>query len=86
MRNRQPTPKLLPDVFLDVYFSRLHGKPYYILDEDSTRQRSNNNQLPACLAYAINAVSARYAICPIDSFQALTSKAMPSILVDTMQP
>lgn len=57
----QPTPTLYPEVLLDIYFSRLHGKPLYILDEVSTRQRLQNSQLPTFLAYAIYALSARYA-------------------------
>ncbi|KAF1850035.1 uncharacterized protein K460DRAFT_411816 [Cucurbitaria berberidis CBS 394.84] len=55
------TPTLAPDLLLDTYFARIHGKPYYILDETTTRQRSQANQLPAHLAYALYAVSARYA-------------------------
>ncbi|CAG8978428.1 hypothetical protein HYALB_00013246 [Hymenoscyphus albidus] len=45
---------------LDTYFARCHGKPYYILDEPSTRQRIQRGQLPSHLLCAINAVSARY--------------------------
>ncbi|KAI8933976.1 hypothetical protein NX059_008749 [Plenodomus lindquistii] len=52
---------LSPDLLIDTYFARLHGKPYYILDESNTRQRLQSNQLPGHLAYAIYAVSARYA-------------------------
>lgn len=55
------TPTVAPDVLLDTYFARIHGKPYNILDEATTRQRIQNNQLPTYLAYAIYAVSARYA-------------------------
>jgi hypothetical protein len=54
------SPTLAPDLLLDTYFARIHGKPYYILDESTTRQRLQANQLPAHLAYAIYAVSARY--------------------------
>jgi len=57
----QPTPTLYPEALLDIYFSRLHGKPLSILDEASTRQRLQNNQLPNFLAFAIYALSARYA-------------------------
>jgi len=57
----QPTPTLYPEVLLDIYFSRLHGKPLHILDEASTRQRLQNNQLPNFLAFATYALSARYA-------------------------
>ncbi|EOA92342.1 uncharacterized protein SETTUDRAFT_134587 [Exserohilum turcica Et28A] len=55
------SPALAPDLLVDTYFARIHGKPYYILDEPTTRQRLQANQLPSHLAYAIYAVSARYA-------------------------
>ncbi|ORY09353.1 fungal-specific transcription factor domain-domain-containing protein [Clohesyomyces aquaticus] len=55
------SPSLISDLLLDTYFARIHGKPYYILDETTTRQRMQANQLPGYLAYAIYAVSARYA-------------------------
>ncbi|KAH7085155.1 fungal-specific transcription factor domain-containing protein [Paraphoma chrysanthemicola] len=55
------TPGLSPELLLDTYFARLHGKPYYILDEATTRQRLQANQLPGHLAYAIYAVASRYA-------------------------
>ncbi|KAJ6202010.1 fungal-specific transcription factor domain-containing protein [Bipolaris maydis] len=55
------SPSLSPDLLLDTYFARIHGKPYYVLDESTTRQRLQANQLPGHLAYAIYAVSARYA-------------------------
>jgi hypothetical protein len=54
------SPNLAPDLLIDSYFARIHGKPYYILDESTTRQRLQANQLPGHLAYAIYAVSARY--------------------------
>ncbi|KAF2196346.1 hypothetical protein GQ43DRAFT_262201 [Delitschia confertaspora ATCC 74209] len=54
------SPAMVPDLLLDTYFARIHGKPYHILDEATTRQRMQANQLPAYLAYAIYAVSARY--------------------------
>lgn len=54
------SPVVVPDVLLDIYFSRIHGKPYHILDENATRQRMQMNQLPRPLAYSIYAVSARY--------------------------
>ena len=53
-------PAVQPDVLLDTYFSRCHGKAYYILDETSTRQRMQLNQIPSYLVFAIYAVSARY--------------------------
>lgn len=46
-------------VLLDAYFNRVHGKPYHILDEASTRQQVFNKQLPDHLSFAIFAVSAR---------------------------
>ncbi|EFQ86393.1 hypothetical protein PTT_18362 [Pyrenophora teres f. teres 0-1] len=55
------SPSLAPDLLVDTYFARIHGKPYYILDESTTRQRLQANQIPSHLAYAIYAVSARYA-------------------------
>jgi len=54
------SPSVVPDLLLETYFARLHGKPYHILDETTTKQRMQTNQLPAHLAYAIYAVSARY--------------------------
>ncbi|KAF2635870.1 hypothetical protein P280DRAFT_410729 [Massarina eburnea CBS 473.64] len=54
------TPSIVPDHLLDTYFARIHGKPYFILDETTTRQRLQTNQLPSYLACAIYAVSARY--------------------------
>lgn len=57
------TPTLAPDLLLDTYFARIHGKPYHILDEATTRQRLQANQLPSHLAFAIYAVSARYRTC-----------------------
>ncbi|KAG8631322.1 hypothetical protein KVT40_000462 [Elsinoe batatas] len=51
------TPK---DALLDLYFERLHGKPYYILDEAATRQRFEAGQLPANILDSIHAVAARY--------------------------
>ncbi|KAJ5665680.1 uncharacterized protein N7477_008128 [Penicillium maclennaniae] len=59
----QPSPKqngILSDVLLDAYFARLHGKPFFILDEQSTRQRYQMNQLPAHLSMAIYAMVVRY--------------------------
>lgn len=50
----------LTDALLDTYFARLHGKPYYVLDEPATRQRLRDGQLPHFLVNAIHAVSIRY--------------------------
>jgi hypothetical protein len=54
-----PSTSHYPEVLLDTYFARIHGKPYHILDEASTRQRLLSNQLPNHLALAIYAISAR---------------------------
>lgn len=48
------------DALLDTFFSRLHDKPYYILDESATRKRLRDGQLPQYLVNAIHAVSIRY--------------------------
>lgn len=53
------TPSLVPDVLIDTYFARLHGKPYFLLDEMTIRQRAQHGQLPTHLAYAIYAVASR---------------------------
>jgi hypothetical protein len=50
---------ILSDALLDIYFVRLHGKPFYILDEATTRQRHQLNQLPAFLEMAISAMASR---------------------------
>ncbi|KAB8228465.1 uncharacterized protein BDW43DRAFT_303833 [Aspergillus alliaceus] len=52
----------LPDSMLDVYFARLHGRPYFILDEPVTRQRHQRGQLAVCLAMAIHALTIRYTV------------------------
>ncbi|CZT11947.1 related to nitrate assimilation regulatory protein nirA [Rhynchosporium agropyri] len=57
-------PAIQPDVLLDTYFGRCHGKVYYILDETTTRQRMQLNQIPSYLVLAIYAVSARYTVHP----------------------
>jgi hypothetical protein len=50
---------VLSDALLDIYFVRLHGKPFCILDEATTRQHHQLNQLPAFLAMAISAIASR---------------------------
>lgn len=50
------------NALLDVYFARLHGKPYYILDEAATRQKWQAGLLPMPIASAIHAVTARYVV------------------------
>ncbi|KAH6988730.1 fungal-specific transcription factor domain-containing protein [Ilyonectria destructans] len=70
--NRELSPNAAPaDTHLDTYFTRFHGKPYYILDESSVRQRLQLNQLPKYLSYAISAVAARYTPHP-SGYQAAT--------------
>ncbi|KAL5000647.1 type I 3-dehydroquinase-domain-containing protein [Aspergillus recurvatus] len=56
-----PQPGRVPDAMLDAYFARLHGKPFFILDEASTRQKHANGQLPVALAMAVYALTLRYA-------------------------
>jgi hypothetical protein len=55
-----PSPAVQPDALLDTYFTRCRGKAYHILDETSTRQRIQLNNIPSYLLYAIYAVSARW--------------------------
>lgn len=49
------------ETLIDTYFSRLHGKPYYILDEPATRQRWRDGQLPRYVTNAIHAATIKYA-------------------------
>jgi hypothetical protein len=58
--SRTQAPNFSPELLIDTFFARIHGKPYYILDEATTRQRIQTNQLPGHLVYAVYAVSARY--------------------------
>lgn len=51
----------LTEALIDTYFARLHGKPYYILDEPATRQRWRDNQLPRYVVNAIHAATIKYA-------------------------
>jgi hypothetical protein len=54
------------NTLLDAYFTRIHSKPYYILDEAATRQRWQTGQLPPSVINAVHAVTARcvsYLIC-----------------------
>ncbi|KAK6584242.1 hypothetical protein PZA11_003972 [Diplocarpon coronariae] len=61
----EPSPTAVqPDFLLDTYFSRCHGKAYYVLEESTTRQRMQLNQLPSYLVFAMYAVSARYTAHP----------------------
>jgi len=58
MRRAHPT-TTRNTALLDVYFERLHNKPYYILDEAATRQRWTSGQLPLIVVNAIQAVTTR---------------------------
>lgn len=55
-----PSPVVQVDSLLDTFFTRVHGNPYYIVDETATRQQIQLNQIPSFLLSAIYAVSARY--------------------------
>lgn len=55
----QSSGSMLSEMILDTYFTRLHGKPFFILDESSTRQRYQLDQLPAHLSLAISAMTLR---------------------------
>lgn len=61
LSKQPPQNGILSDTLLDLYFARLHGKPFYILDESDTRQQHQMNQLPAHLSMAISAMTLRYA-------------------------
>ncbi|KAJ5229693.1 hypothetical protein N7489_010401 [Penicillium chrysogenum] len=74
---QQPSPTNngpLSDAILDIYFERLHGKPFYVLDEATTRQHHQLNQLPPCLAMAISAMTVRYTTLPGQVEQSLRTK------------
>lgn len=49
----------LSETVLDLYFARLHGKPFYILDEPSVRKLHQRNELSAHLSLAILAMTLR---------------------------
>ncbi|PHH55559.1 hypothetical protein CFIMG_001373RA [Ceratocystis fimbriata CBS 114723] len=49
-----------PQELLDTYFQKIHGKPYYILDEISFRQQKQRGKVPAHLLNAIYAIAARH--------------------------
>ncbi|KAM0715476.1 hypothetical protein Q7P37_008974 [Cladosporium fusiforme] len=51
----------LTEALIDIYFTRLHGKPYYILDEPATRQRWRDSQLPRYVVNTIHAATIKYA-------------------------
>ncbi|KAH8697281.1 fungal-specific transcription factor domain-containing protein [Talaromyces proteolyticus] len=62
-RQHQQSPQqtILSDAILDLFFSRIHGKPFHILDESVTRQKHQMGQLPSPLMIAIYAITVRYA-------------------------
>lgn len=58
-QSSDPSPIVLPDALLEIFFARVHGKPYYILDEFTIRQRHQLRKLHPSLLMAVYAVSAR---------------------------
>jgi len=50
----------IPDSMLEAYFARLHGKPFFILDETATRRGHANGTLPVYLGLAVYALALRY--------------------------
>ncbi|KAF7171440.1 hypothetical protein CNMCM5623_003798 [Aspergillus felis] len=90
----QPSPPVhhfaLPDSMLDAYFARIHGKPYFILDESVTRQSHQMGQLPAALSMAIYAITLRYTSSPNTPDQSLRMALDYALqarrLVDVDQP
>jgi hypothetical protein len=80
-----PSPAVQPDVLLDTYFTRCHGKAYHILDETTTRQRIQLNNVPSYLLYAIYAVSARWVAWPNKARTRLIFADIPHIQMGTMQ-
>lgn len=54
--------RILSEAVLNTFFARLHGKPFFILDEPSTRQRYRTNELPTYLSMAISALTTRYVL------------------------
>jgi len=55
----QPHNAILSDILLDTFFTRLHGKPFFILDEAQTRRLHNMKQLSVPLSMAISAMTSR---------------------------
>lgn len=51
-----------PSAIIDTYFSRLHERPYYILDEAATRSRFAKGRLPRFLTNALCAATVRFAM------------------------
>jgi hypothetical protein len=63
--SRADTQHQTTDVLIETYFARIHGQPFYIVDEASIRQRIMQNQIPNFLILALYAVSSRYALSKI---------------------
>ena len=80
-----PSPAVQLDVLLDTYFTRCHGKAYHILDETTTRQRIQLNNVPSYLLYAIYAVSARWVEWSNKARTRLIFADIPHIRMGTMQ-
>ncbi|KAG6102105.1 hypothetical protein E4U30_000113 [Claviceps sp. LM220 group G6] len=62
------------DALLHTYFTRSHGRPYYVVDEPTIRQRVRLKQLPDYLANAIWAVASRHTPHP-DVFQGASKRS-----------
>jgi hypothetical protein len=48
------------DMLIETFFARIHGQPFYIVDETSIRQRILQTQIPNFLILALYSVSSRY--------------------------
>ncbi|TWU71702.1 hypothetical protein ED733_003015 [Metarhizium rileyi] len=59
-----PASPMETNAYLHTYFVRFHGKPFYILDESSIRERVRLNRLPDSVAYAIWSVASRHTTHP----------------------
>lgn len=55
-----PEAAALTETLVDTYFTRLHNKPFYILDESATRLRLRDGRLPRFLVDTIHAVTIKY--------------------------
>ena len=60
--SRADTQHQTTDMLIETYFARIHGQPFYIVDEASIRQRIIQNQIPNFLVLALYSVSTRYAL------------------------
>lgn len=66
MQLQSPSPgaAVLSDSVLDLYFARLHGKPYWILDEAAVRQGHRLGQLSGGLSLAVYALTIKFGLFP----------------------